>query len=46
MVHALVDQEFYNKPFIGTKMTFGEPLTSASFAGFFSKPLSSSLRPI
>jgi hypothetical protein len=32
--------------FIGMKMTFGEPLTSASFAGAFSKPLSSSLRPI
>jgi hypothetical protein len=35
-----------NKPFIGMKMTFGEPLTSASFAGALSKLLSSSLRPI
>jgi hypothetical protein len=41
-----VERAFSDTLFIAMKITFAEPVTSASFPSTFSKPLSSSLRPI
>jgi hypothetical protein len=40
-----VERAFSDTLFIAMKITFAEPVTSASFPSTFSKPLSSSLRP-